>query len=663
MSDKTKEHPQNKTKKVKNKHNFSGSLAIIVSLILAVIITSCVGFLLIQGNDLENPKYTTILNTPDLLQSLQVAKADGVIIAIHGWEHEDYENLTHEQAATDLQHSITTFDKAGLHTTVFVEPYQVSNVSASPSVIYDIAHAGLTLPFDGADMEEYTWEWRNMESINDPRYAEAMNDIDGDAPHLIVVHAQDWNIYTKKFLDDYLETTPRRNIIVRMDDVFFNTKPEVVQGMDDLRKYPSVSEVVLAVIPAVPMAKESSDSGPRIFNISVNKIMESYALFFLVLATFPLMFFSLWRLIAGVMRRKYEKRVAETEIKYPDFLSIIVPAYNEKSSIARCIESLLTQDYRGAKEIIVVNDGSTDNTADIVAQYPVTLLNLKKNVGKASALNEGIKVARGDIILFSDGDSNMCSDALTSMIRCFSANPDVDVVTGEVMINKPEKFSFITCCQMIEYYLDQEVVRYIQNLVNDIVICPGPITAVKRHVCDKVPYTNDTILEDADFTAAMRRNNFKILLDKNAKIYTNAPGTVKQWYKQRTRWWYGNLQVWHIHKEWAIKNPWMVYSYIGFVTSLCSLLMMLAVPYLIFQYGNIGGVLAKGLLSFAIPVVFNSTMLAVFFRHDKKLMLMLIPYMVIYPIMKMFVLSYFYLRYVTGIGLTIRHGTRKIRAK
>ena len=123
----------------------------------------------------------------------------------------------------------------------------------------------------------------------------------------------------------------------------------------------------------------------------------------------------------------------------------------------------MNQDYKGAKEIIVVNDGSTDRTAVIASQYPITLLDLKQNVGKASALNEGIKIAKGDIILFSDGDSNMCIDAVSSIMRCFSAHPDADIVTGQVLINKPEKFSLINCCQKIEYHIEQEIDKYLQS--------------------------------------------------------------------------------------------------------------------------------------------------------------------------------------------------------
>ena len=655
------------SKVVKIKTKLSGRLCIALSLILAIIITFGVGAIITQYNISQDDGYTdghtSILNAPALLHSLQIAKADGVVVAIHGWVHEDYSNLTHAEATKNLHNAVNTFNKAGLNTAIFVAPYQVSNVSEPSNVIEDVANAGLTIPFDGAILYEYTWEWRNMTHDTDLRYIEAVKKIEEDNPHIIMVHSQDWNVHTKVFLNNYLAKTKNRNILVRMDDIDANTKPEVIQDMAALRKYSSVGEVVLAVIPAMPLVKNDITINPYIFHVSVNRIMQAYLLFFLVFGTFPLVFFVIWKLITSRFKRESDKQLLKTEIKYPDLLTIIVPAYNEQKSIGRCIESLLNQDYKGAKEIIVVNDGSTDKTAAIASQYPITLLDLKQNVGKASALNEGIKIAKGDIILFSDGDSNMCIDAVSSIMRCFSAHPDADIVTGQVLINKPEKFSFINCCQKIEYHIEQEIVRYLQSLTDEIVVCPGPITAVKRHVCDQIQYTNDTILEDADFSASARESKFMIKLDQYAKIYTNAPETIKQWYKQRTRWWYGNLQVWRIHKKWAITNPWMIYSYLSFVMSLCSLIMILVMPYFVIQYGNIYGFMIKGLICFSILMLINSAMISIFLRHNKMLMLMVVPYMIIYPILKVFVLSYFYVLYITGIGLNIKHGRRHIKAK
>jgi cellulose synthase/poly-beta-1,6-N-acetylglucosamine synthase-like glycosyltransferase len=647
--------------KIKKSHNkLYNRVTIVISLLLALIIVFIVGYALIQYTNPKEVDYTSMLKSPDLINALHKSRASGVILAIHGWEHEDYGTLPHDEAMRDLHHATDTFNQSGLNTNVFVAPYQMSNQTEPKNVMDDLAEAGLTLPYDGDMLCEYTWEWRNMTTAADTRYINAVDYIKYDKPHTIMLHAQDWNIYTQTFLSAYLATTDNTNITIRMDDLDMKTTPELVAGMTKFTKYKSVGRVILSVIPAMALAKPEN---PKIFNIPINAIMEGYIIFFLVFAMFPMAFFVMWRTTAGFFNRKHDKTRLDTEIIYPKLLSIIVPAYNESESMATCIEALLNQDYKGAREIIVVNDGSTDNTAEIAARYPITLLDLKKNVGKASALNEGIKVALGDIIFFTDGDSNMCPDALTSMMRCFTMHPNTDVVTGQVLINEPEKFSFINNCQMIEYHIEQTIVRYIQSMIDEVVVCPGPITAVKRHVCDAIPYTNDTILEDADFTACIREKDFNIQFDPYAKVYTNAPTTVKSWYKQRTRWWYGNLQVWRVHKKWARKNPWMVYSYLSFVTSLCSLMMIFVMPYMIIQYGSLSGALVRSLIAFTIPVATNTLMTIAFFKTDKKRMLMVLPYMVVYPILRIFILSYFYVRYITGIGLNIRHGTRKIKAK
>ena len=663
------------TRKIKNKTNNTTNttnkpisnfkcklvyrIPIISSLVLAIVITACVGFALEPYDAAQHNGYMTILDSPNLLHSLQVAKSDGVVMAIHGWMHEDYTNLTHSAASADLSNASRTFDAGKLHTTIFVSPYEISNISETQNTLKDIKDAGLTIPFNAATVYEYTWEWRDINSMGDPRYSAAVTKINKDQPHVLVLHAQDWNLITAQFMNDYLAHT-QTSTIVRMDDIDCYTKPSVIQGMDNLRKYSSVSEVMLAVIPAIPLAKDTTTQSP----FSLNKIMNVYLIFFLAVAMFPISFFVVWKLTAGATRRKYEKMLLETEIKYPDFLTIIIPAYNEEKSIARCIESMLRQDYKGAKEIIVVNDGSKDRTADIIPQYPVTFLNLKENGGKANALNAAINMAQGDIIVFSDGDSNMCPDAITSLVRCFSANPDADMVTGNVLINKPTgKNKLLTYCQMVEYHLEQEIARYLQGLNGNVLVCPGPITAVKRSICDEIMFSDSTIVEDADFTITALKKEHKVILDPYSKVYTNAPETLKQWYKQRKRWWYGNLQVWQQHKKWAIKNPWMVYNYISYLTSLCALVMMGIMPYLIIQSGDVPGSLMKGLFYLFVPVVIYIAMTAMFFWHDKKLILMLIPYMIIYPMMKMFVLSYIYLCYITGRGMSIQFGARKIKAK
>jgi len=401
---------------------------------------------------------------------------------------------------------------------------------------------------------------------------------------------------------------------------------------------------------------------PTIYGIKVNEIMKVYFFFFIVFALFPLVFFVIWKLLSEWNISK-NNQILMDESDFPKLVTVIVPAYNEENSIGRCIESLLNQDYKGALEIIIVNDGSKDETAEIVNKYPVKFINLKKNVGKANALNRGIEDATGDIIVFSDGDSNMEVNAISSIVKCFHNNPDAHMVTGNVLINRPKKMNILTYCQMIEYHLEQEIARYLQALNGNVLVCPGPITATKREVCETVKYSDDTIVEDADFTVCALKQSMKIVRDPYAKVFTNAPQSWNVWIKQRKRWWYGNLQVWRIHKEWTRKNPWMVYNYISYVTSICSIVMILFIPYLILQYSNALYVAMYGILYLLIPICVYMIITAPFFKHDKSMIVMMIPYMTIYSMIKVGILSYLYICYITGRGLDIKFGSRKIRAK
>jgi cellulose synthase/poly-beta-1,6-N-acetylglucosamine synthase-like glycosyltransferase len=401
---------------------------------------------------------------------------------------------------------------------------------------------------------------------------------------------------------------------------------------------------------------------PTIYGIKVNEIMMVYFFFFIVFALFPLTFFVIWKLLSEWNIRK-NKQLSMGEYDYPKLVTVIVPAYNEENSIGRCIESLLNQDYKGALEIIIVNDGSKDGTAEIVSKYPVKFINLTQNVGKANALNMGMEDATGDIIVFSDGDSSMEKSAISSIIKCFHNNQDTHIVTGTVLINRPEKMNILTYCQMIEYHLEQEIARHLQALNGKVLVCPGPITAAKREVCETVKYSDDTIVEDADFTVNALRQSMKVVRDPYAKVFTNAPQSWKVWIKQRKRWWYGNLQVWRMHKKWTRRNPWMVYNYTSYITSICSIVMILFMPYLILQYHNSLTVALHGVLYLIIPIFIYMIITAPFFKHDKSLIVMLIPYMTIYSILKIGILSYLYICYLTGRGLDIKFGSRKIRVK
>ncbi len=653
-----------------NKLIFKKSIPL-VSFFLAILITFPIGvFLCTETDHLNDATFgkITILDEPELINALKDAQDRGVIMGIHGWEHENYSLLTPFQAKENVGKGKLVFEKAGLIPRVFISPFEIYGIPTNPSVRQAIESAGVatklpSLKTNGTYIDEYTWSWRTMESFDDPRFQTASAKIREDHPQTIVLHAMDWNPYVNQFLINYLSSTNETNITVRMDDVEVNTPKEVVNGISQMTQYKSVGRVVLAVIPVGTW----KGSDPAIGNIKVNKIMVVYFWFFIITSLLPLSFFVIWKFLSGwnVKRNQNSYRPANIQdTEYHGLVSIIVPAYNEEKTIGKCLESILDQDYKGETEVIVINDGSNDLTAETVLKYPVKFIDLKINVGKANALNRAIEDAKGDILIFTDSDSYLSANAVSSLVECLITNNGAQMVAGNVFIHDSQgKKRIMKYFQMIEYLIEQEITRYLQGLSGNILVCPGPLTAVKREVCESVRFSDETIVEDADFTIKALKKSMKIIQEPKAKVYTNAPETFQAWYKQRKRWWYGNLQVWRLHRHWAMRNAWMVLNYLGYIIGICSIILIMFLPYLLLQYDNLLLISLRGLSYSIFPVLLFIIFTASIFTRDKKLLPMLIPYVLVYSTIKVVTISYLYLCYLTGRGLKIQFGPRIIEVR
>lgn len=656
-----------------SKYQFPNKYIPVISLLLAISIIIPIGvFLCMEADRLNDDMFghITIMDEPKLLNELITAQNRGVIMGIHGWEHENYSSLTPLQAKENVEKAKLVFEKAGLVPVMFVSPFEITGIPEDASVrkAIESTHVATQLhPLrtngNGIEINEYTWNWRSMESFDDPRFHEASERIGKENPQTIIFHAQDWNPYLRQFLVNYLSSTNEKNITVRMDDVEVNTPKETVHSVAQITQYKSVGRVIFAVIP------EGTWKGgdPTIENIKVNKIMAMYFWFFVITSLLPLSFFVIWKLLSGWNKKRNLNHYLPNDSQhtgYPTLVSIIVPAYNEERTIGKCLESILNQGYEGEMEIIVVNDGSTDRTAEIVSKYPVKFIDLKVNGGKANALNKAIEEAKGDILIFTDSDSYVSSNAVDSLVNCLIANNDAQIVAGNVFVhNDHGKKRIMKYFQMIEYLVEQEITRYLQGLSGSILVCPGPLTAVRRSVCNIVQFSDETIVEDADFTIKALKNSIKIIRDPEAEVYTHAPETFRAWYKQRKRWWYGNLQVWRLHKHWAMRNPWMVLNYSGYIIGICSIILAILLPYFLFQYDNIRLISLRGILYTIIPILLFTLFISSLFTKEKKLLPMLIPYVLIYSTIKVVTISYLYLCYLMGRKLKIQFGPRIIEVK
>jgi len=172
--------------------------------------------------------------------------------------------------------------------------------------------------------------------------------------------------------------------------------------------------------------------------------------------------------------------------------SVIVPAYNESAVILSCLKSILASDYR-AFEVIVVDDGSQDNTAELARSLPDARLHVltKANGGKASALNHGIKIARTQFIIAIDSDTVFRPDTLRQLMRHFQ-DPKVGAVSGNTRI--ANRNTLLTKLQSLEYIVGFNLDRRMGDLFDCITVVPGAIGAFRKPVLDEVGgFTYDTL--------------------------------------------------------------------------------------------------------------------------------------------------------------------------
>ncbi len=220
-------------------------------------------------------------------------------------------------------------------------------------------------------------------------------------------------------------------------------------------------------------------------------------------------------------------------------VSVVVPAYNEEEIVAESIKSLKDLDYpKDLLEIIVVNDGSKDNTKAICEKIEgIKLINLEKNSGtKAIPLNIGLREATGEIVACLDADSVVDPKALKRMMPYFS-DPRVVAVTPALKVYKPA--NLIQKLQWYEYIF-AVFLRKLMSLIDSIYVTPGPFTLFRRDVLMSLGgFDEKNITEDMEIALKLQQNDYKIKNAIDADVYTKAPEDLKTLYKQRRRWYYG----------------------------------------------------------------------------------------------------------------------------
>jgi poly-beta-1,6-N-acetyl-D-glucosamine synthase len=281
------------------------------------------------------------------------------------------------------------------------------------------------------------------------------------------------------------------------------------------------------------------------------------------------------------------KTSAKTTKKALPVFSVIIPAYNESYSVVESVKSVWASKYPKHKlEIIVVDDGSTDDTLALLKEFQAKRpkVNLKivaqPNGGKAHALNNAVRnYATGDLIMCLDADSSLDVNALRESARYFD---DEWVVAMAANVRIRPNSTTLNIIQQIEYLLGYQMKRAL-NYFNSEYVIGGVGSVVRKEIMEKVGYYDtDTITEDMDLTLkVIKLGNKKFRVGFSSKViaYTQSVLSISDLIRQRYRWKYGRMQTFLKYKSLFFSTDsrygklltWVYLPYILFCDFLCFL--------------------------------------------------------------------------------------------
>ncbi len=233
-------------------------------------------------------------------------------------------------------------------------------------------------------------------------------------------------------------------------------------------------------------------------------------------------------------------------------VSVVVPAYNEELGVTAAVKSLVASDYPDL-EIVVVDDGSTDATADIVTALAIPNVRVirQANAGKPAALNTGIAAAKNDVLVLVDGDTVFEPDAMRALVAPM-VNHEVGAVSGNTKVGN--RRGLLGRWQHIEYVIGFNLDRRMFDVLRCMPTVPGAIGAFRRQALDGVGgVSDDTLAEDTDLTMAILRAGWRVVYAPDARAWTEAPASLGQLWRQRYRWCYGTLQAMWKHRRAVIE--------------------------------------------------------------------------------------------------------------
>ncbi len=256
-------------------------------------------------------------------------------------------------------------------------------------------------------------------------------------------------------------------------------------------------------------------------------------------------------LVLGAARRHRRRRRRRADW-VTDPVTVVMPAYNEAAGIEAAVRSVVASTH--PVEVVVVDDGSSDDTAGIVERMglPQVRVIRQPNGGKPVALNTGLAAASNELVVMVDGDTVFEPDTVHKLVQPF-ANPSVGAISGNAKVLN--RGGLLGRWQHIEYVLGFNLDRRLFDVAQCMPTVPGAIGAFRRSALIQVGgVSTETLAEDTDLTMALARAGWRIVYEESAVAWTEAPASLGALWKQRYRWSYGTFQAMWKHRHALVQR-------------------------------------------------------------------------------------------------------------
>lgn len=325
---------------------------------------------------------------------------------------------------------------------------------------------------------------------------------------------------------------------------YLRERGDLVVPMSDVL---NISRDVL--MPPLPTRHPSIDLLASEWGFNILRFLEECLWSFMILAAVLVLLRTLVVIALAGWHRRFRRN--SFDMDYRPGISLIIAAYNEAKVIRQTLRSLQNNGYPGPLEIIVVDDGSNDGTADVVSEAFSDTPNLhvlrQGNSGKAAALMRGIGQCHNEILVMIDADTQLPRGSLHRLVQPFR-DPEIGAVSGQAKVGNTRKW--LGRFQALEYICGFNLDRRAYHMLDAITVVPGAIGAYRRGAVKACGgFCNDTLAEDTDLTLTLHRHRYRVAYAGNAIAYTEAPETYRALFKQRFRWAFGTMQCLWKHRD------------------------------------------------------------------------------------------------------------------